>query len=76
MLPLYAYYLTPLLYWLSLGSTRKLVKKAFVMVGTCLSDRHGEDNPGDGRLLLFGLDYHRFQATAPGSRDSRVFIMS
>ena len=36
-------------------------KKAFVVVGTHIKDKHGEDSPGEGRLLLFGLGYKSFQ---------------
>ena len=36
-------------------------KKAFVVVCTSIDDKHGEDSQGEGRLLLFSLDYALYQ---------------
>lgn len=36
---------------------QKSDKKVLILVGTSIADRHGEDGPADGRLLLFALDY-------------------
>jgi hypothetical protein len=36
---------------------QKSDKKVLILVGTSIADRHGEDSPADGRLLLFDLDY-------------------
>lgn len=44
----------------------KKTQRVFVLVGTCVSDRHGEDTQGEGRLLLFTLDYAMF------GKDSKV----
>jgi hypothetical protein len=37
--------------------TSNFVKRVFVCVGTHVVDKHGEDTQGEGRLLLFTLDY-------------------
>ena len=36
-------------------------RRVFVICSTCKQDPHGEDTPGEGRLLLFSLDYSVFQ---------------
>jgi hypothetical protein len=36
-------------------------KKAFVVVCSSIDDKHGEDTQGEGRLLLFSLDYALYQ---------------
>ncbi len=36
-------------------------RRVFVVCGTCKLDSHGEDTPGEGRLLLFSLDYSVYQ---------------
>jgi len=39
-------------------------RRVFLAVCTCVQDKHGEDTQGEGRLLLFGLDYALFQEDA------------
>lgn len=39
-----------------------LPRRSFIIVGTSLADKRGEDTPGDGRLLVFGIEYNRFQS--------------
>ena len=36
------------------------IRRVFIAVSTLVSDKHGEDTQGEGRLLLFSLDYKRF----------------
>lgn len=42
-------------------SAIKKVKRVFLAVCTCVEDKHGEDTQGEGRIMLFGLDYALFQ---------------
>lgn len=56
----------------------KTPKKTMILVGTCIADKHGEDSPSDGRLLLFGLDYIRItssisEADGPSMKKSDIF---
>lgn len=44
-------------------------KKAFVAVCTEIDDRHGEDTQGEGRLLLFALDYALYDEDQKGQDD-------
>ena len=44
--------------------TRKPLRKVFVAVCTGSVDKHGEDTQGEGRLLLFALDYAIFHSDA------------
>ena len=41
----------------SLTTTRQ--KQAYILLSTSISDKHGEDTQGEGRVLFFGLDYAR-----------------
>ena len=36
-------------------------RRVFVVASTCIRDPHGEDTPGEGRLILFSLDYRLLQ---------------
>jgi hypothetical protein len=42
-------------------------KRVFVVCSTLKPDTHGEDTPGEGRLLLFSLDYSVFQPAGQAS---------
>lgn len=44
-------------------------KKAFVAVCTSIDDKHGEDTQGEGRLLLFSLDYALYHEDQKDSAD-------
>jgi len=41
-------------------------RRAFIAVATNISDKHGDDTQGEGRLLLFAIDYSQFQSVARG----------
>lgn len=38
------------------------VRRMFVAAATNISDKHGDDTQGEGRLLLFAIDYAQFQS--------------
>ena len=49
----------------------KKVKRVFLAACTCVEDKHGEDTQGEGRLMLFGLDYALFQDAVLDTAESK-----
>ena len=59
---------------LQLGQTmfmEKKVKRVFLACCTCVEDKHGEDTQGEGRIMLFGLDYALFQDAVAESAEGK-----
>lgn len=50
-------------------TTKQKEKHAYIVVGTNISDKHGEDTQGEGRLLFFGLDYARLATEEPAESE-------
>ena len=51
-------------------------KRVFLAVCTCVEDKHGEDTQGEGRLLLFGLDYALFQDDSTATIPEPVVVVA
>ena len=51
-------------------------KRVFLAVCTCVEDKHGEDTQGEGRLLLFGLDYALFQDDSTAAIPEPVVVVA
>jgi hypothetical protein len=49
----------------------KKSKRVFLAACTCVEDKHGEDTQGEGRIMLFGLDYALFQDAVVDSSEAK-----
>ena len=49
----------------------KKAKRVFLAACTCVEDKHGEDTQGEGRIMLFGLDYALFQDAVVDSSEAK-----
>ena len=59
---------------LNIGNTitmEKKVKRVFLVACTSVEDKHGEDTQGEGRIMLFGLDYALFQDAVVDNSDGK-----
>ena len=57
---------------MNIGNTitmEKKIKRVFLVACTSVEDKHGEDTQGEGRIMLFGLDYALFQDAVVDTSD-------
>jgi hypothetical protein len=55
---------------MGMSKARPARRRVFVLASTVIEQEHGEDTLGEGRLLLFAIDYAYFQEEGAGQDDN------